>query len=422
MIEVDMGCRVCGYALVAVVRDGHTTFEHPVVPYDGDHPVMPQPAHLLPGLFRRCHLCSLNQPIWIYRTGQIHAASLGTHLVTQVYSSTWHVCPTCAELIDSDQPDILTDRCATVMGWAPHDPKTHILGGIHQALIAGRAPGRAVLTTGTWAPAPLKAGQLPKVRDRLTDLLRSPTGLPAALGERTALADSLEQARLYWIDDEFTQLAADTHRDLPATTITERIVPAGTGLLAFRQPVDDRYRLTAASWTPRPGGWRLIAYRSFTPPEQVAQTLRHDIGWLIPAHTAEVRSGHTMDGDDPLAALVATWLIIAQQATRTTPSPAEPGIQRAYRRARRRPPEIHTISIKGPALRGIGQRGTAATGSRATPDYRYWVSGHTRRQAYGPGRALRRDIEIDPFLKGPADAPIKSSTTVRILGSQRRHR
>jgi hypothetical protein len=59
---------------------------------------------------------------------------------------------------------------------------------------------------------------------------------------------------------------------------------------------------------------------------------------------------------------------------------------------------------------------------KAKPDHRYWVSGHERNQAYGPGRSLRKKITIDPFLKGPEDLPIKASTTVRILGSARAHR
>ncbi|MET7881388.1 hypothetical protein ABZS52_31190 [Micromonospora profundi] len=50
---------------------------------------------------------------------------------------------------------------------------------------------------------------------------------------------------------------------------------------------------------------------------------------------------------------------------------------------------------------------------------RFWVSGHWRNQAHGPGRSLRRPVYIHPFLRGPDDAPIKLSSTVRMLSSRR---
>jgi hypothetical protein len=50
-----------------------------------------------------------------------------------------------------------------------------------------------------------------------------------------------------------------------------------------------------------------------------------------------------------------------------------------------------------------------------TPAERVWVTGHWRNQPYELRRALRRPTYIHPFLRGPEDAPIKLSTTVRIL-------
>jgi hypothetical protein len=418
MIDLDMGCAVCGHALAAVTRHGQIVFEHPVVPQD--HEPQPRPAHTFDQLYRRCHLCSLDQPLWIYRTGEIVAQAIGsTGMVSQSYATDWQVCTACADLIDAGDPAALTERCTNVMGWAPQDPGTLILTGIHRALISSRKPGRALVTTGHWPSAPLKVPLLPKIRDRLTGLLRGPVGLPGTLGPRIALAEGLEQARLYWIDTEFTDLVHDVYADLPATSVTGRIVPPGNGLLTWARPVDSRHHLAAASWTPAPGGWRIVGYRTYHPPlpERAMQPLRDQVGWLIPAHTVELGAGHSIDASDPLAALAATWLIIAQQLTCTDTVAADPAVHRSYRRAKRTPPEIHTIRIRSP--RPPTAQATAAPTSRAQPDHRYWVSAHTRKQAHGPGRTLRREIDIDPFLKGPAGAPIKTSTTIRILGTRR---
>ncbi|GGN93901.1 hypothetical protein GCM10010112_82690 [Actinoplanes lobatus] len=405
MIGDDLACRVCGYAL-------NPGGEHPVT--STGHTPQPVPADQLADVYRRCHLCSIGQPIWAYHTDQIEAHSIAA---SQIYATRWHTCWNCATLIERDDPDTLTRRCATVMGWPATDPRTRILAAIHRAIVGTRAPGRTLLTTGIWPPAHLKAGTLPKIRDRLTHLLRGPHLLDR-FPSRLNLADSLEQARLYWIDPEFTTLAATAGEQLPAVAVTDRIVPAGSGLLTWPHPVG-RHQLAAASWTPRPGGWQLTAYRSLTPdlPAPALAELRHQIGWLIPAHTADITIGDTLDSGDPLAILATTWLIIAQQLTQAETTTADPPISRAYSRAGRKPPQIRTLRIKAPGRRTT----TTSTGTgaaRATPDHRYWVSAHTRQQPYGPGRTLRRPVDIDPFLKGPDGAPIKPSTTVRILGQQ----
>lgn len=43
------------------------------------------------------------------------------------------------------------------------------------------------------------------------------------------------------------------------------------------------------------------------------------------------------------------------------------------------------------------------TKTRAPVDHHVHVRGHTRMQAYGPGRSLRREIEIEPYSYGPPD-------------------
>jgi len=47
---------------------------------------------------------------------------------------------------------------------------------------------------------------------------------------------------------------------------------------------------------------------------------------------------------------------------------------------------------------------------RSSPTVQFLVRGHWRYQAYGPGRAKRKLIRIDPFWKGPEDAKILART------------
>jgi hypothetical protein len=430
MIERDMACAVCGYALNAIDHDGKVTFEHPVTPPPDSHDPQPIPAYQHDDLYRRCHLCSTDEPLWMYRTPQIEAVSVGGTLpITQTYSTRWNACARCAQLIEQDDDLTLTRRSSAAMGWRPTDPEAQILAGIHRAIVLTREPGRVLLTVGEGSPANLKAATLPKIRDRLAGLLRGPVELPAPLDNietRGLLADGLNQARLYWIDAEFTALVAEVLTDLPNTAVTDRIAPTSSGLLAWSTPIDQRHRIAAASWTPRPDGWHMVCYRSLglDLPPSAFETIRREIGWLVPVHTAHVPREAVVNGDDPLAGLIASWLIIAQQLTQDEPTPVDPPIRKAYARTHRPPPEVRLIGVKPAGSQPRpAESATAYTPSgRAKPDHRYWVSAHERNQAYGPGRSLRQKIDIDPFLKGPPDAPNKASTTLRILGTTRARR
>jgi len=429
MIEHDMACQACTRALNAIDHEGTITYEHPIVPNE-DHPAVPVPAYQLAEVYRRCHVCSVAEPLWLYRTPAIKALSLGEpQPVIETYSTQWKICPACADLIDQDDSDTLTRRSIAAVGWHPGTQGAQILRSLHRAIVLLREPGRTLLTTGDWSPAQLKAPTLPKVRDRLAGLLRGPLDLPAPIDHpepRRLIAEGLDHGRLRWIDPEFTKLVAEVLADLPNTNITDRIVPAGGGLLAWSAPLDQRHRIAAASWTTRPGGWQMVCYRSLglDLPPTVMEMIRHDIGWLVPVHVEHVAHGQTVNGNHPLAALVASWLIIAQQLTQDEPTRVDPSIRKAYARAHRPPPEVRLLRIKPATSRPdltMAEGGRTASG-RAKPDHRFWVSGHPRNQAHGPGRSLRKKIDIDPFLKGPEDAPIKPSTIVRVLGTARHRR
>jgi hypothetical protein len=43
---------------------------------------------------------------------------------------------------------------------------------------------------------------------------------------------------------------------------------------------------------------------------------------------------------------------------------------------------------------------------RASPSVQTLVRGHFKRAAHGPGRTERRWVQVEPYWRGPEDAPI----------------
>ncbi|MEV6812581.1 hypothetical protein [Micromonospora sp. NPDC051296] len=398
-----IACATCGYGLTEHHHGDQVLYRHPVSETDRHQPV-PVPAHLIGNVYDRCHICSAAQPVWNYRTAELEAQGIGgTRDVIQTYNTHWHVCLRCAQLIEADNPDTLTAASAALMGWHPSDPRHTILNMVHRAIVYTRE-GRTLLTTTDWPPAKLGPDMLPKVRDRLTGLLRGPADLPDLLNTRDArqsLADHLDRSPLYWINQEFTALITEVTRDQPPAPVTDRITPTPSGLVAWPQPVGDSGQVAAVSWTPHADGWHILCYRSVGAglAEGLMPALRHDIGWLIPIHTGHITTGAIIDGSHPVGPLITTWLLMNQQMAEATPAKLPKAVAKAYRRHQRPAPDVRLVRIKPPTTTppaepaaGEGER------SRAKPDYRYWVSGHERNQAYGPGRRLRKKIDIEPFL------------------------
>jgi hypothetical protein len=128
----------------------------------------------------------------------------------------------------------------------------------------------------------------------------------------------------------------------------------------------------------------------------------------------------SLAGRSHTAALVATWLLIAQKVTETIPADLGRAIRKAYTRQHRPAPEVRIVRIKPrrhtPAM--TLRRG-ASHGGRQPLLEREWVGEHWKQQPYGPGRSRRKLIYVAPYLRGPDDQPIRASSTVRVLGSTR---
>ncbi|NJP30745.1 hypothetical protein [Micromonospora thermarum] len=412
-------CATCHQALTEH-QDGETiVYRHPVT--DDRHDVVPIDAGQIQQVFHRCHTCTVGLPVWNYRTGLIQIGDLAAGVVA-TYTDRWHVCYRCTQFIEADDSEALTAHCAAAMLWSPRSDEYTILRTLHRGIILGRE-GRTLLTTTDWPPARLTADMLPKIRDRLTGLLRGPANLPAPInnpGQRRALANQLDLVPMYWINQEFTDLVNEVSADQPPATATDDVAPTPAGLLAWPEPVGSPRHLAAVSWTPHAHGWHVIGYRSVGSAldDDLMPALRHEIGWLVPIHAEFIASGTTLDGHHPLGPLITTWLLINQQTAEAIPAKLPKGTIKAYQRNQRPAPDVRIVRIKPRSTPPPKRTQPASPRTRAKPDHRFWVSGHKRQQPYGPGRSLRRTIDIQPFLKGDEDLPIKMSTTVRVLGSR----
>lgn len=415
--RIEMACATCLAPLN--VLDGH--YIHPLSrDNDGHHPV-PIPVRQLDTVDRTCDFCGDSHPMWTLRGSRVKVLATSSQAdLVQDMGQTWAACVPCMADIDAGKAHRVADRAVRRM--RVHDiPFAHAeTSKLHQAFLSQRQPGRILLTTTEWPDINLSPRDLPNVRDRLTKFYRGPDELPTTLRitqMREPLAVGLDRARLYWVDSNFTDLAEHAASQMPAVTVSKDLAPCDHGLLVWSRSATAR-RVTAASWSSQDDVIQVVVYRAIGTglDDGPMQHLRDDVGWLAPMrvfrlpHESLVQDAH----DHGSAILLATWLLIAQKAAETVPAQVDKTVRKRYAHAKRPLPDIRIVRIRAHTKREDAA-GDPTTSTGRTYTSRVWVTGHWRNQAYGPGRALRRLVYIHPFLRGPEDAPIKLSTTVRIL-------
>lgn len=99
--------------------------------------------------------------------------------------------------------------------------------------------------------------------------------------------------------------------------------------------------------------------------------------------------------------LHAFWLMLAQQVTAVEPEHVRKTSYRLGAQAGITDPSVRLVSLRSGSA---GARNSGESGVQWT--HRWAVRGHWRWQAHGPGRGQRRRIWIEPFVKGPPDAPL----------------
>ncbi len=419
----EMACQVCLSPLNTL--GAPPTYVHPIQLATDGHDPVPVPVRQLDTVQRTCDFCGNPYPTWTILGGEVAAVAIGAAGgLVQNFGQAWAACATCQTYIDDGRNDKVVDRAVQTLGLGDHPEARERIEQLHLAFLNARVPGRTLITTTAWPATAITARDLPKVRDRLARFYRGTDGLPVALTTtdgRQQNAAGLDRSRLYWVDGDFTDLAEYAAGKLPDVTISPDLMPAADGLLVWSRPVTHR-QITAASWTANRNGWHLTNYRTIGGGlgDKPLQRLREHVGWLAPMNTVQVHEQHVLPGGHPGAALVATWLLIVQEAADVTTAEVDKAVRRTYARTNRPAPEVRIVRIRA-------NSSTSPTGTRSAPGdsgrsqtNRFWVSGHWRNQPYGPGKKLRRPVYISPFLRGPHDAPIKLSTTVRMLSSHKR--
>ena len=426
-IAPRMACKACRRVLNRYVAadTGTVTYIHPLgAPSDvPDHLPEPVPADTVDS-HHVCDFCSGQGIVFSFQTQPVDAVIVGaSSQLVQSYGTDWAACIDCALLVQARDVDRLHARCADV-GW-PHDATVADgLRQFQQAVLDRLLPGRTVTDIENWPPAALDAASMPKVRDRLVQLLRSDDRLPAGLNEapiRDQLADHLDTARLFWVDAEFTDVVRHAITSLPETHLTTEDAPAPHGLLAWAEPVGDTLTTVAVSWSCGSNGIHVVSYRSIgaglapTPLQEV----REQIGWLVPVAAVDIRPDTPVDADSPCGPVAVTWLLVAQKLAETIDADVRRRIRKAYARVGRPAPDVRLVRIRGASSRQETSESAAHSSAPTDREFRWWVRGFWRNQPYGPGRAYRRLIYVAPHLRGPEDKPIRSSTAVRILGDSR---
>ena len=466
------GCAVCRRPLNRFDLDGQVHWLHAGAGTGAaDHPAQPVPADQITQLLQVCDFCCDPDPVWLYRTPPLTLQLLTDdgELRNQL-GDRWLACGPCADLIDADDGRGLLHRAQTGPAAGANPPSAEV-GAIQAAFLRSRRPGRDRLHPTTPSSAGLRPAQLPKARDRLGDWWRQhasdgplrrltegdPPRIPAHLVDpprhhgttagvtspsdiaayTQAMAGALSHAALYWIDPVFTDLAIRAGQDLPDLVIPREQVPADSGLLVWGIPIAaitvpnfGPQQIVAAQWWRIPTGWWLQFYGNAGQhlTGLALQRTRERLGWLMP-----LGAGHALPDDpddldercdpalelehDMTETLIATWLLSGQPLAEDDTEPADKATRRAYARAKRPPPDVRLIRLRGRHHRDTATSSAPGDRPARTYSHQWWVAGHWRDQRHGPKRGLTKRIYIAGHLAGPDDKPVRLRPSVRVLGN-----
>lgn len=289
--------------------------------------------------------------------------------------------------------------------------------------------------------------------------------------ERGRLADAV----LYYVTADMTRLAMVAATSLPVHSLHPHDVPAERGFLVFAEPIGtyqpdetdnpaEQTQIVAVSWgpsgavAPDSGVW--LTFWAMTDYESNARHIRQEIGGSLDDARRRVRAMRaelTWDNEVVLhwgASRIAVfntgrpgqalrteeidttsggwhqvkdstlgWSHIVRAAwlLMTQPGVTDVDDQPASRTVRRR---AERDGFSSPAVRVVRIRHREDTPTRAEPSgrtysVRWTVRGHWRNQYY-PARQEHRPLWINPHIKGPDGAPLRTGQTVHLLDDQGR--
>lgn len=261
-------------------------------------------------------------------------------------------------------------------------------------------------------------------QQRAMRLVANPQPVMDADGVLCAVDAHLEDASIigtadaYFISDDFMRLVDAAAQSLPHDAGLEQTdFPSGAGWMTFALPpqVDWLHHSdVGTALFVSDGSYSELGrrYAKF-PPDGVFWLVSGEVAafWLFstlygaPLGVVGMPISGGAESHSPLERWIkALWLLLGQQ---TVSELSEELLPRAARkRAERagRRPVVRVIRLP----RRVRERGEAEHGSVEWRG-RWIVSGHWRRQPWGPGRSYTRDVWIAPYIKGPDDGPLLES-------------
>lgn len=290
---------------------------------------------------------------------------------------------------------------------------------------------------------------VPRVRDALLESRRSVKRLllqevnPSPEQVRFAAREvtALEQAHLVWATADMVAVAVDASRDIP--TLSGAVPPTSAGFVALERslpPLVVEWVRTAAFGVPARVPvdafvWdhtgdqvfvvALTRNRHLAGADFSSPTDHPDV--LVPTFTFEVPICTELTEDSlgqvspALVWLVTAWSLMSTPTVTdhhlvdartgaTTPVPVNHALTEAQQV--RRSLQVRVIDVHAPRhATHDDDSGDGATTAQVR-DHRWLVRGHWRNQPYGPQRSFRKPVWVPSYIKGPADAPLKTVETV----------
>lgn len=259
-------------------------------------------------------------------------------------------------------------------------------------------------------------------RHIITSLKSAAQEDPTYAEDHKANARLLADAELWWVAKPMAILASHAKEDLPAgQTLADNrpslagviVYEGGTGITtawedapaehiktsAFGQKIYPQVEIQGLTWV---RGMLL----GLTDTPLVPRQSKNDPLFIVPlSPTAQAHLEKL---------LVTTWLLSEQPHIGVShPYTGEHGPNRGRKPSHEG--QIRIVKLREtPTHPEPWESEARQEGKKWAMQHRTVVSGHWRRQPYGPGLASKKLIYIEPYLKGPSGAPIIMRPTVKV--------
>lgn len=236
----------------------------------------------------------------------------------------------------------------------------------------------------------------------------------------------LDTCELYWVAPKMVELAVSSAETLPAWT-PRLAMPADNGLLCWSSPAgqigwwdDDALRERTVTWDGvrwfyTEDGHLTVSLLTRLNKAFDGRKAPESRYALVPAQDLSldpdaVWSPDAVPGEEEDDAkyrsyakvLGAAWLLMGQ------PKVAETAVLHTVTRGGGTAAPVPVPDVSIIDLRRIKSQPRESESEHPGREYhrRWWVEGHWRQQACGPGRSQRKPVWISPYVKGPEEAPL----------------